>query len=288
MKKFLVCFILIILVSGCTNLNLDPSGSSENENSFSPSGEMLVAHFLDVGQGDANVIELPNGEVMLIDAGIKSSGDKIVEYIEDLGYSDIDYVVATHPHADHIGGMAEVIASFDIGTIYMPKAVSTSQTYEDLLETIQDKGLSIHTGKAGVSVLDTDDLTIEMLAPVSDDYSNLNNYSIVLKITYGNTSFLYTGDAEEENLNEITGDIHADVLKVGHHGSDTSTSASFLEKVTPSYAVISVGEGNSYGHPAEQTIQLLEEYTQHVYRTDFNGTVVISSDGVNISVETER
>ena len=137
-------------------------------------------------------------------------------------------------------------------------------------------------------MLNEDNLTIEMLAPVSEDYSNLNDYSIVLKITYGDVSFLYTGDAEETNLSEITKDLSADVLKVGHHGSDTSTTDEFLAKVNPSYAVISVGEGNSYGHPAESTINLLKEYTNSIYRTDLNGTVVICSDGVNIEVETER
>lgn len=290
MKKILFSLLLLIGVSGCTQLNLDTSkvDVQEKEGSFTPNENTLVAHFIDVGQGDANFLELPNGDVMLIDAGIASSGDDIVEYIKDLGYTDIDYVIATHPHADHIGGMSEVIEAFDVGTIYMPKAVSTSKTYENLLETIKEKGKSIHTGREGVEVLNEDDLTIEMLAPVSEDYSNLNDYSIVLKITYGDVSFLYTGDAEETNLSEITKDLSADVLKVGHHGSDTSTTDEFLAKVNPSYAVISVGEGNSYGHPAESTINLLKEYTNSIYRTDLNGTVIIRSDGVNIEVETER
>ena len=284
MKRILIVLLFIIGVSGCAN---DSPTSSEEDKTFVASENKLIAHFIDVGQGDSSFIELPNGDTMLIDAGISSSGDDIIEYIEDLGYQDIDYVVATHPHADHIGGMAEVIDAFEIGSIYMPKAVSTSKTYENLLETIQDKGLSIHTGRAGVEVLNTDDLTILMFAPVQEEYSNLNNYSIVLKITYGDTSFLYTGDAED-SLDEITGDIKADVLKVGHHGSDTSTTSDFLARVNPSYAVISVGEGNSYGHPALSTIELLEGYTSNIYRTDLNGTVVISSDGVNINVDTER
>lgn len=288
--KRILAFLLLIGVCGCANVNLDSSPASnevEDQKPFVASEDELVAHFIDVGQGDSSFIELPNGDTMLIDAGTASYGDDIIEYIESLGYQDIDYVVATHPHADHIGGMAEVIDAFDIETVYMPKAVSTSKTYENLLETIQDKGLSIHTGRAGVEVLNTDDLTILMFAPVQEEYSNLNNYSIVLKITYGDTSFLYTGDAED-SLDEITGDIEADVLKVGHHGSDTSTTSDFLARVNPSYAVISVGEGNSYGHPALSTIELLEGYTSNIYRTDLNGTVVISSDGVNINVDTER
>ena len=288
MKKIFLILLLLFGISGCANLNTDPSIFSEEETPFVASEKQLVAHFLDVGQADANVIELPNGELMLIDAGLSGSSEEIIQYIQDLGYDEIDYVVATHPHADHIGGMAEVIDAFQIGNIYMPRAVSTSKTYENLLEVIQDKGLTIKTGKIGVKVLEEEDLSIEMFAPVGDDYSNLNNYSIVLKIIYGDVSFLYTGDAEEENLEEITGDIEADVLKVGHHGSDTSTSKDFLEKVQPEYAIISVGEGNSYGHPASSTIELLKEYTNHIYLTNENGTVVVSTDGVNIDVETER
>lgn len=289
MKKILLSLLIIIFVSGCTQLDLDiPSFSSSNENSFTANGDMLVAHFIDVGQGDANFIELPNGETMLIDAGIQSSGDDIIEYIENLGYTDIDYVVSTHPHADHIGGMALVIEAFNVENIYMPKAVSTSKTYENLLETIQNRGLSIKTGRAGVEILNTDDLNIILLAPTKESYTNLNNYSIVLKITYGDVSFLYTGDAEEESLEEITGDLKADVLKVGHHGSNTSTTKSFLEKVKPEYAIISVGAKNSYGHPNSSTLELLEEYTNNIYRTDINGTVIIRSDGVNIEVEKER
>ena len=289
MKKILLSLLIIIFVSGCTQLDLDiPSFSSSNENSFTANGDMLVAHFIDVGQGDANFIELPNGETMLIDAGIQSSGDDIIEYIENLGYTNIDYVVSTHPHADHIGGMALVIEAFNVENIYMPKAVSTSKTYENLLETIQNRGLSIKTGRAGVEILNTDDLNIILLAPTKESYNNLNNYSIVLKITYGDVSFLYTGDAEEESLDEITGDLKADVLKVGHHGSNTSTTKSFLEKVKPEYAIISVGAKNSYGHPNSSTLELLEEYTNNIYRTDINGTVIIRSDGVNIEVEKER
>lgn len=290
MKKIFLMLLVLVGVSGCTQLDLDiPSSNAlENDKDFVASEDQVIAHYIDVGQGDASFIEFPNGEVMLIDAGIASSSEKIIDYIKNLGYDRINYVIATHPHADHIGGLAEVIESFDIGTIYMPKAVSTSKTYENLLETIKDKGLSVKTGKAGVSVLQEDDLTIEMLAPNQDKYSSLNNYSIVLKIIYGNISFLYTGDAEELSEKEITENVEADVLKVGHHGSDTSSSEEFLEKVNPKYAIISVGEDNSYDHPASSTIEKLEKYTNHIYRTDLNGTVVVTTDGINIEVKTER
>lgn len=290
MKKIIISFILLVLVCGCKDLSLDLSSpvQEDEEKVFVAGDEELIAHFLDVGQGDANIIELPNGEIMLIDAGIASYEDDIINYIEELGYEKIDYVVATHPHADHIGGMAEVIDAFSVGKIYMPKAVSTSKTYENLLMTIQNKGLSIKSGKAGVQILKTDDLEIAIVAPHKDYYSNLNNYSIVLKITYGDVSFLYTGDAEEESIEEITENIQADILKVGHHGSDTSTTKAFLDKVQPKYAVISVGNKNSYGHPANSTIKLLEEYTSNIYRTDFNGTIIISTDGINVDVKVEK
>lgn len=289
MKKIFLVFIIFLVISGCAKIDLDSSQYSEKNNeSFSVNGKKIVAHFIDVGQGDANFIELPNDKVMLIDAGVASSSTKIINYIKNLGYTKIDYVVATHPHADHIGGLSEVISSFDIGQIYMPKAVSTSKTYENLLLTIKDKGLTIKTGKAGIEILNEDNLKIIIMAPNGEKYTNLNNYSIILKIIYGDVSLLYTGDAEIESLNEIEEDISASILKVGHHGSDTSTTKEFLEKVKPKYAIISVGEDNSYGHPATSTIKLLKEYTNNIYRTDLNGDVVISSDGINIELETER
>ena len=290
MKKIFLMLFVLVGVSGCTQLdfNIPSSSALENDKNFVASDDKIISHYIDVGQGDASLIELSNGEVMLIDAGLASSSQKIIEYIKSLGYDRIDYVIATHPHADHIGGMAEVIKAFDIGTIYMPKAVSTSKTYENLLETIKEKGLHVKTGKAGVSVLQDENLTIDMLAPNQDKYSSLNNYSIVLKITYGNTSFLYTGDAEELSEKEITGDVKADVLKVGHHGSDSSSSDEFLKRVNPKYAIISVGKDNSYDHPSSSTIHKLEKYTNYIYRTDLNGTITVTSDGENIDVKVEK
>ena len=217
----------------------------------------LTVHFLDVGQGDAIFIELPNGETMLIDAGNEENGDQIVNYIEACGYGTIDYLVATHPHADHIGGMAYVINHLSIGSIYMPKVSTTTQTYYDLLTAIQDKGLTVQTAKAGVSILNISSLAVTMLAPNKDQYNDLNNYSAVIKITYKSNTFLFMGDAETLSENEITSDVSADVLKVGHHGSSYSTGQAFLNKVGPAYAVISVGADNDYGHPTQSTLDKL-------------------------------
>ena len=180
MKKIIIILVFLVLISGCAKLNLDlPNSNSTTNNEFEANEDELIAHFIDVGQGDANFIELPNGDTLLIDAGEAYESDTVINYIENLGYTDIDYVIGSHPHTDHIGGLADIINTFDVTTIYMPKAVSTSKTYENLLETIKNKGLNIHTGKAGVEVLSEDNLSIEILAPNEEKYSSLNNYSIV-------------------------------------------------------------------------------------------------------------
>ena len=246
-------------------------------------GELRVS-FVDVGQGDSEFIELPNGETLLIDAGTNETGADVVNYIESLGYSSIDYVVGTHPHEDHIGGLDDVIRTFDVESVYMPKVTADTKTFEDVLDAVAEKGLSINTAKAGVSIVDGEDLSVKMLAPVLDEYDNTNDYSAVIKVVYGDTSFLFTGDAEEYAESLITGDVDSDVLKVGHHGSSTSTGEAFLERVSPSYAVISCGLGNSYGHPHTETIEKLGGIP--VFRTDEMGTIVATSDGSEISFRT--
>ena len=251
-------------------------------------GEDLKVHFLDVGQGDSIFIELPTNETILIDASIKEASNKIINYLREEKVSKIDYVFATHPHSDHIGGMSAVIKAFDIGQIYMPKAVTTTKTYENLLLTIKDKNLKIKTAKAGNTIIDTDDLKLVVLAPNQDSYESLNNYSIVLKLTYKEKSFLFTGDAETLSEKEITGDVEADVLKVGHHGSRTSTSQAFLNKVNPSYAVISVGLNNDYKHPHQEVLDRLEKKNIKIYRTDQNGDIIFTTDGYNIDVKVEK
>lgn len=281
MKKIFLLVLLLFSISGCSKL--------DNTSYANPvEGEKIISHYLDVGQGDSNFIELPNHETILIDAGEAKNSDKIIKYIKNLGYKKIDYVIATHPHADHIGGMKDVIEAFDIGSIYMPKVASTSKTYENLLLTIQEKNLKIHSGKSGVEIINNENLKIEMLASNSDKYSGYNNYSIVLKITYEDNSFLYMGDAEALSEKEIIENVKSDVLKVGHHGSDTSSSQEFLKRVKPSYVIISVGENNSYGHPASSTIKNLEKYTKNIYRTDKNGNIVVISDGKSITVKLEK
>ena len=287
MRKIRIVFLtcLCLLVAGCAN----PFVESNDMTSVSTfSGDTLRVNYIDVGQGDSIFIQLPNNETMLIDAGEAYKSENVINYLNNLGIKKIDYVVGTHPHTDHIGGLEEVINTFDIGSIYMPRASSTSKTYEDLLTTISSKGLKVKTAKSGVVVLDEDNLKLEFIAPNSDSYSELNNYSAVLKLTYLDNTFLFMGDAETLSEEEITSEIKADVIKVGHHGSDSSSSLEFVKKVSPEYAIIMVGEGNSYNHPYQSIIDRYESVGAKVLRTDLDGNIVCDSDGKEVSCSGDK
>lgn len=249
------------------------------------SGANLKVHYIDVGQGDSEFLELPNGQTMLIDAGNPENGSQIVNYIKGLGHSKIDYLVATHPHSDHIGGMATVVNGLGIGKIYMPKVSTTTKTFEDLLLTIQKKGLKINTAKAGVNLFKSGNLNADIIAPVNITGDDLNQFSAVIMLTYGDNKFLFMGDAGEPSETQITAAVKADVLKVGHHGSNTATSQAFLNKVHPKYAVIEVGKGNSYGHPTAATLSKLQNIGATIYRTDNDGTIIFTSDAKTITID---
>lgn len=252
-------------------------------------GAKIKIHYIDVGQGDSEFIELPNGQCMLIDAGEPQYGAGVVSYVKGLGHSKIDYIICTHPHADHIGGMTDVINSFNIGSIYMPRTSSsdtpTTKVYRNLLSAIQSKGLSIHTAKAGVNIINSGNLSINLIAPCGTDYHDLNQYSAVMMLQYGNNKFLFTGDAGNVSEDQISANVQADVLKVGHHGSRTATGQKFLNKVHPKYAVIEVGRGNSYGHPTAQTLGRLQSIGATIYRTDSDGTIIFTSDSKTITID---
>lgn len=251
------------------------------------SGDLSV-HFIDVGQADSIFIELPNDQTMLIDAGNNADRQTILNYIDSCDTKKIDYLVGTHPHEDHIGSMDDVIANYDIGNIYLPrvadKLTPTTATYEDLLESISNKDYKIDQANVGTNIFNFKNLKADIISPIGE-YDDLNNYSAVIKLTYGDVSFLFTGDAEEVAEGRITSDLHADVLKVGHHGSDTSTSKSFLEKVSPKYAIISVGKDNSYGHPSAGILTSLNEIGAEIYRTDEVGSITVDTDGKTIKVD---
>lgn len=280
----LLCLI-ITLAMGVLTFCSCSSNVTSNQSSFA-NNQNLVVHYLDVGQGDSIFVELPNSQTMLIDAGIKNEGEGIKNYISSLGYSSIDYLVATHPHADHIGSMAYVVENMNIGSIYMPKVSTTTKTYEKLLTAISDKNLKIKSAHSGMSILNKDNLNVDILGPVTIDEDELNNCSVIIKIKYQNNKFLFIGDAEKDELSSVASDVSADVLKVGHHGSRTSTTKDFLERVNPKIAVISVGKDNDYGHPHKKTINLLNEFDIETYRTDKDGTVTITSDETSIDTQT--
>lgn len=268
------------------NSTAPPPAITETEIEIEPPADYqeLKVHFLDVGQGDSTFIELPNGETMLIDAGEREYGDNVVTYIYSHGYDTLDYVVATHPHSDHIGGMADIINTFNVDNFYMTSGITTTQTFDNLLTALENSQAAVHEVMAGDIILDERDLLVEVVAPkeIADD---LNNNSVVIKLTYGDNKFLFTGDAEKSEEDGIWTNIKCDVLKVGHHGSNTSSTANFLKKVEPTYVVISCGVGNSYGHPDNKVLKRLDERNISVYRTDLQGTIVFCSDGKIISTD---
>jgi competence protein ComEC len=286
-KLFKLPIILILLLSlfiaGCSNAKTDINTLNNL------TSEKLLVHYIDVGQGDSILIQTKKKN-FLIDAGPKENEDKLLSYLKKININRIDYVVATHPHEDHIGGMTNIIKTFDIGKFYAPKVTNTTKTFQNMLLALKNKNMNINVLKPGMGEdIDLGENTkVEVFSPNSSKYDDLNNYSPIIKVTYGKNSFLFTGDAEKLEENEVLQkkyDIKADVLKVGHHGSSSSTAKDFLSKVSPSIAVISCGKGNDYGHPHKETLKTLEDAKVKVYRTDLSGTIVISSDGNNITVK---
>lgn len=288
--KILIILLAFLIINNQDKIkNLFNQNNNQNQNAYiNTNNDLLKVHYLDVGQGDSIFIELPNNETMLIDAAESYQSENIINYLKNLNYQKIDYVIGTHPHADHIGGLKDIINTFEIGKIYMPKVVSTTKTYESLLMAIKDKNLKINTAKAGTSIIDTDALKINILAPNNSTYTELNNYSVVTKITYGTTKFLFMGDAEKLSENEIKEDVTADVIKIGHHGSNTSSSIDFIKKVNAKYGIISVGLKNKYNLPKEETITNWENSGTKIYLTSINGTITAISDGTNIKIEREK
>ena len=282
--------VFLLAAAGCGGPSFDqPPPPETGQAPDITTGRMLV-HFLDVGQGDSIFVQLPNGQNMLVDAGPRDEGADVVNHLKKAGVEKIDYLVATHPHEDHIGGMSAVFQRFDIDRFYMPKVTHTTKTYEDLVKAVQAEGLKINKATAGVEIINSGGLRAEMKAPNSPSYEEMNNYSAVIKLSYGRVSFLLTGDAEEQSEKEMLlaygTSLKADVLKVGHHGSNTSTSPAFLNAVKPGYAVISNGKGNEYDHPHAETLQSLSGV--RVFRTDLNGDVVFSTDGEELQVSISR
>ncbi len=263
-------------------------------------GDGLEVYFLDVGQGDSQLVRLPQegGDGwfdILIDTGEYAYADGLTEYLRDLGVEKLDYFLISHPHTDHMGCAARIIQRFDIGRFGMPRvteeAAPVTSAYEALLDALNDKGIVADALDQNAALEMPEGLSLKVLAPREDaDWDDLNNWSAVFRLTYGETSFLFTGDAEKQSESLILEDAEArgwdlktDVLKCGHHGSRTSSSAKFLKAVDPEYAVISCAMGNDYGHPHQQVLEKLEKLDVDVYRTDLDGTVLAKSDGKTVS-----
>ncbi|MFZ3371423.1 MAG: ComEC/Rec2 family competence protein, partial [Desulfitobacteriaceae bacterium] len=255
-------------------------------------GQKLKVSYIDVSQGDSILIQIPNGKNILIDAGKPEDANTITSYIKKLGIKRLDIVIGSHPHKDHIGSMATIIKTFDIGQVIMPRKASSSQTYIDLMTAIQTKGLKITEAEAGLTLELGPEVNALFLAPTpqkseNSNNENVNNYSAVLKLTYGTNSFLFMADAQDKSENEMLSagyNLKVDVLKVGQSGSATSNSVPFLAKANPKCAIISVGEHNDYGLPDQITLNNLSKLGSKVFRTDQYGTIVVESDGTIISV----
>ena len=253
--------------------------------------EIMEVHMIDVGQGDSILVRTSGGD-MLIDSGPGKAESQLKEYLTSVEVKDIEYAVFTHPDADHIGNADMIMTDYTVSNVIMPNKESTSKTYQRMMAAIDASGATVRTPEPEMEFT-LGSMTVTILAPISTKYNDTNNYSVVMKLEFGETSFMMTGDAEEKSELEMLAKYSADllkcdVLKVGHHGSATSTTLDFLKAVSPSIALISCGEGNTYGHPYAATLQKLEAAGARIYRTDEQGSIILTSDGKTVTVKTTK
>lgn len=311
MKKHAIlalALLLLFIIPGCSSLYIDYldyvdeivnvddreetniiDRKNEETETNAPEAQNMTVHFLDVGQADSIFIDYGDIDI-LIDAGNKADGPFVVDYLNSLDTDDIELLIATHPHEDHIGGMASVLNAFEVEQIMKPAVSATSKVSKTFEALIEEKNIPVQWPSQGAQY-SFGDIVITVLSDKSQNYSDLNNLSIVFRLDHGENSFIFTGDAESDVEHDIVAsglDLMADVLKVGHHGSGSSTTAQFAKKISPQYAIISVGDGNSYGHPDKLITDRLSLLKAEVWRTDLNGTVIVESDGKALSLSSSK
>jgi len=248
---------------------------------YIPYNDKAVIHYIDVGQGDGILIQVNNKNI-LIDGGTESNSKALIKYLKSQRVKSLDYIIATHPHEDHIGALPEVINTFKIKNFYAPKVTANTTCFYNLIKSLKRNDLKILPITSPMIVNLDEYTSLSFISPNKNDYKNLNNYSLVAKLQYKNFSFLFTGDAEKEIENEIMSsgyDIRCHILKLGHHGSKTSSTPKFLDKVNPKIAIASCGLGNDYGHPSKNILKELKNRNITLYRTDKDGTIVFVCDG---------
>jgi competence protein ComEC len=280
-----------ILVTGCLGTITIPGFTLSGQSHLAENEGKLSVYFLDVGQGDSALF-FYEGKTILVDAGEYEMGERVVSDLLSRGVTRIDLLVATHPHSDHIGGMQKVLAAFPVGKVLDTGLSHPSPAYEHFLETIEQTQIPYQVAKQGQTIAIDPSLRVLVLSPPEDQsVEDLNANSVVLRISYGTIDLLMTGDIDKEGEEALIRSgypLDAEILKVAHHGSSSSTSPAFLARVRPETAVISVGEDNPYGHPHTETTNLLEESGVNVYRTDRHGTILVRTDGMSYSVKTGR
>ncbi|EHK2326870.1 MBL fold metallo-hydrolase [Clostridium perfringens] len=271
--------IIVVLLAGYFGIDL-------TQGSIVPKDSQLMISYMDVGQGDAAYIKV-NGNDILIDAGPRSNSKELLEQLKAKNIDDFELVIATHPHEDHIGGMVDVFKEYEVKAFYSPKITHTTKTYENLVKAVKDEGLKTKELKSGMVIDLGEGAKFEVFTPQKSEYEELNDYSPIMKLSFGDTSYLFTGDAEklaeEEALAKYKASLDSDVIKFGHHGSSSSSSDAFIEAVSPKYGIISCAKDNKYGHPHRETLDIIKKYNIKTFRTDRDGEIILTSDGKSIN-----